>query len=366
MAFFFLLTIPLIVAVLGFVVLKTISWKEFLVQVGVQLVVAAASVGIIYSSNTWDSEILNGTVLSKAQVRVSCSHSYRCRCHSVESCSGSGKDRSCSSHEECDTCYQHANDWDWDVISSINTLSIDRVDSRGSDEPPRWTAVRLGEPVAVEHSYTNYVKAAPDTLFRHQGLQKKYIKFLPPYPGEVYDYYRLNRLVLVNGAKVSNPQEWNEALAELNGKLGAPRQSNMVVVLAKNLPDDYYYALEEAWVGGKKNDTILVIGVDGVMHPTWAVVMAWSINKLFEVKLRDDIMGETVLTKDNVIAALDRNVSAYYKRKPMADFEYLQASITPTTTQLMWSLICGLMVALGVGYAMHRHDLFDEERRKQW
>jgi hypothetical protein len=51
MAFFFLLTIPLIVAVLGFVVLKTISWKEFLVQVGVQLVVAAASVGIIYSSN---------------------------------------------------------------------------------------------------------------------------------------------------------------------------------------------------------------------------------------------------------------------------------------------------------------------------
>jgi hypothetical protein len=70
MAFFFLLTIPLIVAVLGFVVLKTISWKEFLVQVGVQLVVAAASVGIIYSSNTWDSEILNGTVLSKAQTGV--------------------------------------------------------------------------------------------------------------------------------------------------------------------------------------------------------------------------------------------------------------------------------------------------------
>jgi hypothetical protein len=89
--------------------------------------------------------------------------------------------------------------------------------------------------------------------------------------------------------------------------------------------------------------------------------MAWSVNKLFEVKLRDDIMDLPALTKDGVINALDRNVSSYYKRKPMADFEYLAAAIAPSTTQWVVTLIIGLLVAFGLVYLMHRNDVFDEE-----
>lgn len=364
MVFLALLLIPLITGVVGFIFLEGITWKEFAVQVGAQVFVAGISAAIIYSSNTGDTEILNGVVTGKKQVRVSCSHSYRCHCHNVERCSGSGKNRSCSTHEECDTCYEHRNDWDWEVYSSIDrTFDIDRVDRRGSDEPPRWSAVQTGEPISVEHSYTNYVKAAPGSLFRHQGIQEKYAKFIPAYPKNIFDYYRLNRLVLVNGASV-NAAAWNADLAALNGKLGARRQSNMVIVVAKNMADDYYYALEEAWIGGKKNDTILVIGVDGGLRPTWAVVMAWSLNKLFEVKLRDDIMGLKTLTKDGVINALDRNVSTYYHRKPMADFEYLTASITPTPMQWFISMLIGLVVAVGMTYLAHKHDFFDEGWRK--
>jgi hypothetical protein len=47
----------------------------------------------------------------------------------------------------------------------------------------------------------------------------------------------------------------------------------------------------------------------------------------------------------------------------MAEFEYLQASITPTTTQWVVSMIFGLMVAFGLIYALHKHDLFQGERR---
>ena len=87
---------------------------------------------------------------------------------------------------------------------------------------------------------------------------------------------------------------------------------------------------------------------------------------MFKIKLRDEVMSLPKLTDDAVVGAMSRSVQQFYKRKPMAEFEYLQASITPTTTQWVVSMIFGLMVALGLIYAMHRHDLFDEERRKQW
>lgn len=371
MAFCLLIATPLILGVVAFIFLNGITWKEFLCLVAAQVLVAAASAGIIYYSNTSDSEVWNGIITGKKQVSVPCSHSYRCHCHNVPSCSGSGKNRSCGTSEKCDTCYEHYNDWDWDVYSSIgSTFTIDRVDRRGSDQPPRWGAVRMGEPMSVTHSYTNYIKASPGTLFRHQGVEGRFIKFLPKYPDDIYDYYRLNRLVLVNGASVPDVAEWNAGLAALNGKLGARRQSNMIVVLAKNLPDEFYYALEEAWIGGKKNDTVLVIGVDAQLKPTWSVVMAWCSNELFEVKLRDNIMDLPTVTSAGVLDALDKNVSTYYKRKPMADFEYLSASIAPSGTEWTVSFIIGLLISVGLIFVFQKYDVFDEERftarRKAW
>ena len=367
MAFIVLFAIPVLLGAVGFIFSKAITWKEFLIQVAAQAVVASISVGVVYWDNTDDTEILNGTVTSKEQESVRCSHSYDCNCRNVPRyCTDKKGHRSrCGTRRKCDTCYEHTNDWNWDVNSSVGSFTISRIDRRGSSEPPRWSAVRIGDPVSVTHSYTNYIKASPGSVFRHSGIAEKYTKFIPEYPKAIHDYYRLNRVVLVNGAQVPDSGAWNTSLSELNGKLGAARQVNMVVVIAKNLPDEFYYALEESWIGGKKNDAVLVIGVGSDLRPQWATVMAWSVNKLFEVKLRDDIMDLPTLTKDGVINALDRNVSGYYKRKPMADFEYLAAAITPSTTQWVVTLILGLMVAIGLVWLMHHHDVFDEEHPRK-
>lgn len=71
--------IPLILAIAGFIILGGITWKEFLLQVGAQVLVAGLSAAAIYASNTYDTEIWNGIVTDKKQVRVSCSHSYSYR-----------------------------------------------------------------------------------------------------------------------------------------------------------------------------------------------------------------------------------------------------------------------------------------------
>lgn len=357
MIFCVLLLIPLIVAVVSFVALDGITWKEFLAQAGVQIVVAGFSALIVSCANTYDVEVWSGTVTKKSQDWVPCSHSYQCHCHEV--CTGSGKNKSCN--EECDTCYEHLNDWDWDVYTSNGeSLEIDRVDRRGSDEPPRWTAVRLGEPTALTHGYTSYIKAAPDTLFRHQGLVEQYKDRLPTYPQKVYDYYRLNRLVTM-GVITGEDAQWNEDLSRINGELGLQKQANMIVVLVHHMPQDWYYALEEAWLGGKKNDVILVVSVDDDMKPEWATVMAWTTSELLKVKLRDDVMALPHIRREATIPILHDDVSALYVRKPMKDFQYLEASIVPSTTEWVISILFGLLVAGGLTYLFQTEQVLDGE-----
>jgi hypothetical protein len=357
-----LLLVPALIALASFTLTHRVTWKEFGVQMAVQTVVAGTAAGLVSYENTADTEIWNGVVASKNSEHVSCSHSYPCNCREV--CSGSGKNLSCSMH--CDTCYEHAYDVSWRVhTSNKEEITISRVDSQGLLEPPRFSAVKIGEPTAVAHDYVSYVKAAPDSLLRHQGLAERYAGRLPPYPGEPYDYYRLNRLVLVGGASVSDATEWNEALSGLDARWGSKQQANVIVVLAKNLPQDYFYALEQHWIGGKKNDIVLVIGVDDGLVAQWATVMCWTKNEMFKVKLRDDIMarmesGPSPLTWGNVMGAIEANMPLF-ERKPMADFQYLEASITPSPLEWGLTLAISLLTAFGLSWWFIKVDVFGDE-----
>lgn len=355
-----LVVFPLLLIVGGFIFSKSICWREVLCMGLAQALVAGIAVGICYTQNTWDTEVWNSSITDKKQVRVSCSHSYRCRCR--QSCSGSGKKRSC--HEVCSTCYDHTHDFDWRVYNGIGEdWNISRVDRQGLREPERWTRVQIGEPTSTTHSYENYVKAAPDSLFRYQG-QSKYT--IPVYPQNIYDYYKLDRVVLVNGAKIEDPHYWNADLAALNAGLGSKKQSNAILVFVKDLPRDYFYALQQAWVGGKKNDVVVVISVsEGSKTPSWVEVMAWAQDKTFQVVLRDDLMTKT-LDRWSVMPTIESAVTKYYKRQPMSDFEYLRSSITPSTTQWSVTMLISMVVAIGMLIFFHKNDPFDQNNYRRY
>lgn len=360
LAFFLIVFVTsIVVPGAAFILLDGITLKEFGCIVAACCFVAAMGAGAVSCMNTSDTEVWNGVVTSKKQVSVPCSHSYQCNCRNE--CSGSGKNRTCS--YVCDTCYEHTNDWDWDVYTSNSeTITIDRVDRRGSHEPPRFTATRMGEPTAVTHDYTNYIKASPDTLFRHQGLKEKYAATFPTYPQRIYDYYRLDRVVPV-GFTVPDLALWNADLTKINSELGSPKQVNIIVVLTKNKPDEWFNALEEAWIGGKKNDVVLVVSTDDQMKPQWVHPMAWTSNELFKVKLRDDVMDMPSVTRESLMSAVATNVKQRYVRKPMKDFEYLKSSIVPTMTEWVVTLIISLLLSSGLVYVFQTQDVFDEERR---
>lgn len=360
MVFLVLLLFPLLFA-LGFKHFsQSITWKEFGVQMAIQVIVAVSSAAIVYYQDTADDEVLNGRIHKKVTQRVSCSHSYSCP-PCTKSCDKDGNN--CT--ETCSTCYDHDYDYNWNLHGTTGMVwTVPRVSGnpQGTLMPARWNTARVGDPTSELNGYTNYIKASPDSLFRRQGLKEKYLASLPPHPEEIFDIHYINRLVLA-GVSVPDVAQWNTDLMEANADLGAAKQVNMQIVLT-NKPHEWFHALEEHWLGGKKNDVTLVIGLSG-SKIEWAHAMDWSDKKLFNIALRDEVVALGTLNRVEIMKVFRNNVQKNFVRKPMHDFEYLEASITPTTTQWVVSILIGLLVSVGVSIWLHRVDLFEEGYRSR-
>lgn len=333
MVFLGFLFVPLLLLIAGYFLSKQISGKALALSLAIVACVAGISTAICYYDNVSDIEVWNGSVSGKRQDRVSCGHSYSCNCRSC-SCDSKGNCSTC-----CDTCYEHTWDYNWNVYTTNQeTITIDRVDRQGVSTPPRWTVVQVGEPTTVSHRYDNYIKGSPGTLFKKTGQLEKFAASIPKYP-QPYDYYKMDRL-LVEPGLIHDQYSWNQQLADINAKLGHKKQVNAMVLITKK-PREFYYALEQAWIGGKKNDAILVVGVDSNMHPSWVEVMAWVLDEGFKVRLKDAVLALSEVNREGTLALFEKSIAVDYKRKPMHDFEYLKASIVPSSLQWFLSILIG-------------------------
>lgn len=292
---------------------------------------------------TADSEILNGEVLSKASERVSCSHSYRCNCR--ETCTGSGSSRSCST--TCDTCHEHGYDVDWVLKTSVGNITIDRVDRQGIHEPARFSRATKGDPVAKTHLFTNYVKGAPESLFNTDkgGAAERYLSTVPAYPLAVYDYHYVNRAVSV-GVQVPDLTEWNRDLAVMLKRVGPAKEANVVVLFVNNPDPNYAESVRKAWLGGKKNDVIVVLGAPEYPKLSWARVVSWTDVELFKVQLRDALLDQEQIVRPAVLGVIEQSIMSSFKRKSMKDFEYLKSEIAPPTWVIAAAVLLGLVASV--------------------
>ena len=289
----------------------------------VTISVIALSIGMF--SETFDTEVWNGKVTGKERDTVSCSHSYSCNCKSVQSCSGSGPNRSCSTSQSCDTCYDHAHDYDWDVHTTIGDQTIARIDNQGVREPPRWTVIKANDPVAETHSFTNYIKAARNNVLNRQSTKISYA--IPKYPEEVYDYYFIDRALSVDNA-MPNLKLWSSEISKALIDLGTSKQVNLVLVFTKN-PQEYAEQLNAAWLGGKKNDVIVVIGTQNAIKADWVEVLSWTKREDFKVQLRDAIMA-VELAPVSTLQIVAATINHSFERRHMKEFEYLKYDIEPS------------------------------------
>lgn len=353
---FLLLLVPslIVVGIMHFYFNSTITLKESIAQFSLTTVIIGMFfMGSLFSM-TSDTQLINGMVVKKEQVTVSCYHPYTCNCRQV--CSGSGKQRSCST--QCDTCYEHFNDWRWEVESNVGSQYINNVDRRGIAEPPRFTAIKIGEPYSTTDIYTNYVKAVSDSLFNFKNYANLDNYKVPAYPS-IHDYYRVNRVLVVGKVKIDVPV-WNDALGDVAKVVGTKKQANPILIITDYGDQTYRYAIEKAWFGAKNNDVIVIVGVNGEKL-VWVDTITFgqnSGNSLMTVLMRDRIM-EVGKLDIAMVGVIGRTIVEKFDRKPMKDFEYLKYSIMPSNTMLTFCFILGIIGSVGLGIFFHRNDVFN-------
>lgn len=355
---FLMVTFPsLLVALIAkFYFKHSITWQEFTAHI----VCCTILVGIIYACGfgmkMHDTQILNGQITKKERVEVSCDHSYECP-PCWESCStDSNGNQSCTQH--CSTCYDHDYDVDWRVHTDIDgDFNIDRIDSQGVKKPPRFDIIQIGEPYSTTDSYTNYVKAVPESLFNTSNIKlEQYATMIPAYP-EVYDYYRINRVMSV-GVPIKNIKQWNDYLSERLKTIGKKKQANINIIFVNTPDQTYRYALEAAWVGGKKNDITVILGMTQPNKIDWVDTITFggnAGNSLLTVLMHDRLMALVSFDYKTVIDVIGDTVLEKFDRKPMQDYEYLKASITPPDWCIYTAMILGLLCSIGLSIFFHRN-----------
>jgi hypothetical protein len=355
-----LLAFPLIWPWIAKTIWKTeLTWTEVAINiVGVMLIVL-----LVYGAGSFsqvaDREVWNGQITGKAKTRVSCEHSYSCNCR--ESCSGSGNSRSCSTI--CDTCYEHSYDIDWRVHTSIDEFNIHRIDRQGLSTPPRWLTVAQGQPYATTRHFTNYIKGAPNSILHIDHiLIAKYTNSVPAYPLAGYDYQYIDRVIPVGGVVVPDLAKWNYDLAMTLRDLGPQKQANVIIMFVKDIDPNYAFAVENAWLGGKKNDIIILIGTPEYPKIEWVRVLSWTKKELYKVQLRDNILELGTVDKDKILGIIHNDTLKSFERRHMKDFEYLRTEIEPPDWVIILAGLLAVLGSVGVSIWLSRRgvdiDLF--------
>ncbi len=356
MTLFLLFLIPAFVSLVLFVLGRhRVTIGEF----SLLLVVQGAVVGVSWymfdeeaQGSTKDVAVYNGRVREKRREEVSCSHKYECRCR--RDCGGTGSNRTRGTcPEKCDTCYEHPFDVAWNVHStSGDVLTLRSPDPQGLREPELWKQVRKGEPMAVRRSYENHLLTAPRAFLPSPPKRGFPI---PPYPLNVRDGYRLDRLMTV-GLELPDAEAWNKGISELTADLGS--RANVVVVAVQELPREYLDALRWSWRGGKENDVVLVASLDAQKRIQWADVLAWSTDERLHVVLRDAVQALGTFQRKPVLDAIRTSVEKHYARRPLSDFDYLRSRSVLTPRQLLSALSISLVLSVLLGL----YFLFNGER----
>ena len=204
------------------------------------------------------------------------------------------------------------------------------------------------------------MKAVPESLFHDDStVAQQFVGKIPSYPS-VYDFYHINRVLVVDAKVPSTVHDTlNKGLSEMLRTLGASKQVNIIMIVTGINDPTYRYAIENAWLGGKKNDVILFIGVDG-KKIVWSDVMTWAMNsgnELFQVTMRDNLKKIGELNPDKLLPMIKTTITKLYDRPHMRDYEYLKDAIEPP----MWVLILGVLFAfggsIGLTFYFHKNDI---------
>lgn len=342
---------------------RDITMKEVFIHLGIVLAMCAVAMAITYAalySKLGDVEILNGEVVSKNKHTEWCTQSSSCKyytrrekCHSSTDSKGK-RTKTCYSYKDFDYTYEV----DWLVQSTVGSNEIERVNRQGTITPQRWLNVQIGEPASAERAYMNYLFADEYSLFAEkkfgESYDVEYQKSIPKYPS-VYDYYRASHVV--NSTKHSS-NVYDEYISNMLKTMGKEKQVNIIAVLYNADDPLYTDALISKWRGGKKNDVIMMFGLDenGKVVSFRSTSFAQGMkNEMLHATLRVNALMEDMsldLVKKQVQTINDKFV-----RLPNEEFKYMKYKMEPKKEVVIFCSVLLLVLSIFVGNFMRVRDL---------
>ena len=357
--FYLILLVPVIVALIARLAFKTtITWLETAAQITVASIVLSIVWFAGSYAQTHDTEIWNGEITSKHRDHGTYEQAYDCFCTTDE-----------DGNESCSTCYETHYTVDWYLKSTIGKVQMDYEDSTwrsvyDTPDPKNYAAAYVGEPCSLTYSYTNYIKAVPDSLFNMSDARyEQFASLIPQYP-TVYGKYHVDHVITMGmGANVA-VRDWNNYLAGKLKKLGPASQANVIVILVNTADQTYRHALETAWLGGKKNDVIVMAGVTNYPKIDWVDIITLGQNAdngMLTVKIRDELTAlSTIENGQAFIDVVSANVGQHFDRKPMEDFDYLKDDIQPANWVVITAFILAFLLSAGLTWFFHVQDPFGD------
>jgi hypothetical protein len=310
-----------------------ITWIEFGIQIGSSVALTLFVLIGSYFFNVSDQQTLIGSVTEKVRENDSHQESYDCNCRDVSS--GSGKDRTTT--RVCDTCWRTVYTVDWYLHTTIGKIRVDSDNSYSKSvwntpDPDLFIKSYVGEPCAKKDSYTNYLIASK-SLFNTSTYAVQTTLPVPDYPQLTNLYHITNVFSVGSSIDVS---VWNNMLLEKLKTLSAKKQINVIIIVAKTTDRNYRYAVEKAWLGGKKNDYVVVLGTDdnNTIRMVEGFTFGLSQGNFLMLSQVATQLQDVSLDPKTVIDIIANNVDTTFSRKPMKDFEYLIKEKVPSTTTI--------------------------------
>lgn len=229
----------------------------------------------------------------------------------------------------------------------------------------RWNGkVETIIPWCTSEEVINWVKASKGTVEKRAGAASTPA---PGYPDiiETARGPKQPRVLLVG---VNPPAGWKDTMEwemdVLADKAGSERQANPLLVITNQGPA-FLESLREAWINGKKNDVVLVMGTKTWPQIEWADVLCWSSDTSLTPFLKAELAETDLADRQKVMQALTAGIMRHYTRKPMADFEYLKNGIDvpawiPWTCVLLATAACAVVALIQdepkpIGFTYHTH-----------
>jgi hypothetical protein len=361
------------------------AWVELLVQIPTSSLAVLSMFSLFFytSTNMSDSEIWNGYVTT--------SEYYEAWTEEVTDteCTGTDSNGNCTGTREVKRNVYHPPEW---YIHTTNDekIGISKSVYRGyvsyfgnerKENLFHMNQVSIGDgnrfyttysgganqPIwsAREHPFVNYLKASQSIKLR-QGSAASYAGLLLSYPQVYSGSFGPIELDRVLSAGTSVPSDWAQSvdhgLDRALGTLGNEKQVNLLMYVVGTSNRAFLHALEEHWVFGKKNDVIVVIGAKTFPKIDWVDVMAWTDVEEFKIILRNRILELHDLSdSDKLVGTIVSQVSLSpekggFKRKPMAELEYLVSDISlPWWASVLVILFSGLL-SWGTSWALINNE----------